>query len=134
MPSGEAQKVWLEEMLSSLSLKWNRDLSWEQCADLCSEMTEYRKELRKEKNIKSIKMRCPKCDRYTDWHLSPISIRSMLFALRKASIIDERELKDLDQAWKKYQRKSKLNCYCKPKAQKLTNDKCNHNHLTKAFS
>ena len=69
--------------------------------------------IREEREI-NIKSRI-KCKCGGDMQLSSkISIRSLLFSLRKIHAISEDELNNLDNDWKKYQRKNKLNAYHEP--------------------
>ncbi len=115
MASGDAQKAWFPEMLSILAERWSYGMSWEVCSDLCKEMADFRLKLRKEKNIKAAKMLCKNCGQYHEMSPSQLTIRSLIFALRKSGKIDESELKTLDKEWKKYQRKNKLDGYGNPK-------------------
>ncbi len=59
-------------------------------------------------------MWCPNCKEYHDSRPPEISIRSMLFALRKLNVIDDKGLKELDKLWKKYRKASNLDAYGKP--------------------
>jgi len=115
MPSGDAQRVWFPEMLSLISEQWNDDLSWNEISVLCTEMTEYRKKLKNIKNIKPIMAFCENCKKYHEMDISPIGVRSLLFALKKSKIIDELKFKTLESEWRKYQRKNKLDGYGNPK-------------------
>ena len=111
MASGDSQKVWFPEMLSDLKKKWDPSLSWEACRELCEEMTKIRKKIKEERGIKPVKRWCKNCQGYHNMELAPISIRSLLFALKKISLINDEEFKKLDSDWKKYQKINNLNAY-----------------------
>jgi len=119
MASGDAQKVWFPEMLSILNENWNSKLSWEECGILCKEMTDFRDELRKRKNIKPAQMLCKSCGQYHEMGMSKITIRSLIFALKKSGKINNAELKKLDKDWKSFQRKNRLDGYGYPKEGKI---------------
>ena len=110
MPSGDAQRVWFQEMLEELKKAWSSSMFWDDLADFCARMTERRKQIRKERGIQSPKMRCNRCGGamrpLSD--VSGISIRSALFALRNNGVITNDELKKLDKSWMKYKKKNGL--------------------------
>lgn len=43
------------------------------------------------------------CNAVHEMRLAPITIRSLLFALRKQGVLTDLELKQLDLAWRRYQ-------------------------------
>ena len=95
MPAGDAERAWFPEMLSELKVKWKPQMSWKECTDLCHKMPRFRESIWKERNIKPAKKWCTNCQEYHDSRPGPISIRSLLFALKKIKVIDDEELKDL---------------------------------------
>lgn len=109
MAAGDAYKVWFPEMLKTLKTKWRSDMEWEEVITLCSAMTKKRETLRQKKNIKDPIMKCSCCNKKMPFKAAPITVRSLLFALKKADIIEEDTLSLLDADWKKYQRRNKLN-------------------------
>lgn len=111
MPAGDAQKAWFPEMLSELKITWVSQMSWEECADLCHKMTHFRESIWKNRDIKPAKKWCTNCQEYHDSHPAPISIRSLLFALKKIKAINDNELKELDKSWKKFRKKANLDAY-----------------------
>jgi hypothetical protein len=118
MPSGDAQRAWFPEMLSHLAKNWNDKISWEDYCHICKEMTEYRKELREQKNIGKVKKFCKNCNQYHEMGPPPIGIRSLLFALKKSNIINDSKFTILEKEWKKYQRKNNLDGYGNLKLEK----------------
>ncbi|MFA0001552.1 hypothetical protein AB4428_24920, partial [Vibrio lentus] len=58
---------------------------------------------------------CDGCEKKHSFNVPPITIRSMLFALKKAALIDDFTLQQLDRDWKKHQRRFKLDGAGAPK-------------------
>jgi hypothetical protein len=108
MASGDNFKVWFPEMVIILKSTWHSTLSWEEIAELCHSMSERRNVIRAQKGIKNPLMHCNDCGEKHELLSTPITIRSLLFALKKENIVDELEFERLDTDWKKYQRKHKL--------------------------
>jgi hypothetical protein len=108
MAAGDAQRTWFPEMLEGLKVRWHRELSWEECRDLCGEMTALRTKIRESKNIKPVRAWCKNCQAHHNPTPSPLTIRSMLFALKKIGVMDEFEFKELDKMWKKYRKDNSL--------------------------
>ncbi len=108
MASGDNFKVWFPEMIVILKSKWTPTLDWEEITELCGAMSEQRNAIRVKKGIKNPVMHCDDCGEKHELLLTPITIRSLLFALKKENIVDAVEFERLDSDWKKYQRKHKL--------------------------
>ncbi len=113
MAAGDSQRAWFPEMMSELKNTWSHQMTWEECADLCHQMTLLRKSIWKERNIKPARMWCKNCQEYHDSRPPDISIRSMLFALKKINVIDHDEFARLDKSWKKYRKAANLDAYGK---------------------
>ena len=114
MAAGDAQRAWFPEMLEKLKKIWSPQMSWKECADFCQKMTIFRDSIWKDREIKPVRKWCPNCQGYHDSSPPDISIRSMLFALKKLNIVDDDELKALDRSWKKYRKELNLDAYGKP--------------------
>lgn len=113
MASGDAQRAWFPEMAETLKNWWDPSMTWKECSVFCEEMTRVRAKIREGKNIKPIKFYCTNCQEYHFLKMSPISIRSLLFTLKKIGIVTENEFKTFDRSWKKYRKESKLDSYGK---------------------
>ena len=111
MASGDALRVWFPEMTLKLSNKWKEGMSWKQCSVFCASMTKYRNQLRNEKKIKSAMIFCKNCGTHHAIEPLPISIRSMLVALKKISKINNDQFKELERSWKKHQKEFNLDNY-----------------------
>jgi len=99
MPSGDAQRVWLPEMLEALKTSWSETMSWDELAEFCARMIEIRMQIREERGIQRPKTRCPRCGKVSRSDISGVSIRSALFALGNSDIVTDEELKKLDKSW-----------------------------------
>ena len=108
MPAGDSARTWFPEMLEQLEREWSLSMSWDECGDLCLRMTEARTKLRMDKGIANPKMRCRHCDEVREMTLAPLTIRSMLFALRKQGRLSDEELSKLDKEWQRYRSKNRL--------------------------
>lgn len=115
MPAGDAQRAWFPEMLEELVAWWKPGVSWESLAEFCRRMTERRAAIRQERGIQGPLVYCPKCDRMERMTLPDLSIRSALFALKKAGALSEEEMREVDRSWKSYQRENQLDAYGKKK-------------------
>ncbi len=104
-------------MLEELDREWSLSLSWEEYGVLCDRMTEMRARLRQDKGIKNPQMWCRHCNELHEMTLAPLTIRSMLFALRKQGRLTEEELKNLDKTWQRYRRKNRLDARAKKVAE-----------------
>jgi hypothetical protein len=97
-------------MLDELRSSWSRDMTWDDISVFCQLMTEERQKIKEARGIKPARMNCKCGGRMV---LAPISIRSLLFALRRVERIDDAELKKLDREWGKYRRANGLDAYGK---------------------
>jgi hypothetical protein len=122
MPSGDAVRAWFPQMHEELKMRWTPSLAWDECAQLCREMTILRAKIRKKQGIKSPQMICKGCGGVHGMEPLPIGIRSLLFTLRKLSLLDDEQFKKLDAEWKKHQRHHRLDSLGDPK--KKQNKSC----------
>ena len=60
-------------------------------------------------------MYCRECDKMEGMDVPGISIRSALFALKKAGVLSDEQLQELDRSWKRHQRKNGLDGYGRKK-------------------
>src|SRR5664280_668423 len=120
MPPGDSTRAWFPEMLEELEKRWNMALSWEECSALCDRMTEVRAELRRERDLKGPKMFCRHCNEVHEMSQGRITIRSLLFALRKRGLLTDRELKEMDERWRRHRSEHRLDGCGKKRAEPVT--------------
>jgi hypothetical protein len=109
MAAGDAQRAWFPEMLDELKKYWSGEISWEETVIFSRHMTEERTKIRNARGIKPLQSQCPKCG--GNMRVSPISVRSCLFALRKINVVNEEQFKRLEKEWNKYRRENGLDAY-----------------------
>lgn len=102
-----AYKAWYREMLVAVGERWHEGLSWMECEVLCAEMTVLRTRIQEERGIKPPQMFCRNCQTYHEMKHQDVSVRALLFALKKLGAVDESELTRLDKAWKEEQKNRK---------------------------
>jgi hypothetical protein len=108
MPSGDAQRAWFPEMLEELKQFWTGEPDWFKVVAFCQTMTSRRSSIRDQRGIRDPMMICRSCGGKHAMILSPISPRSLLFALQKIDIITNDELKQLDKQWKNFRKEENL--------------------------
>jgi hypothetical protein len=111
MPAGDAQRAWFPEMLKILRERWSFKTSWNDTLLFCSELQALRDKIRKDRNIKPVKVFCKNCGTYNYVTPEPISPRSLLYAAKKEYLITEEEFKVLDKGWKRYRKINILDAY-----------------------
>ena len=104
-------------MLEELERRWSMALSWEECGTLCERMTAVRAEIRAARGLKGPTMFCRHCQKVHEMSLGPITIRSMLFALRKRGLLTDKELTELDVQWRRYRAVHRLDGCAKKRAE-----------------
>lgn len=116
MAAGDAQRVWYPEMLAELKKFWSPGLPWDDVISFCERMTIMRKDLAISRDIKPPMMKCHECGTRARAAYPTISVRSLIFAIKKVQTISDDELKKMDLDWKRYQRKNALTAYGKKKS------------------
>jgi len=95
-------------MLDELQETWSRSLRWEEYLSICDRMTTIRTRIRQERGVKGPKMFCRHCQEVHEMNLGPVTIRSVLLALRKKGLLTEEELRQRDTEWRRYRSKHPL--------------------------
>jgi hypothetical protein len=95
-------------MLDELERSWSRSLGWEEYSSICDRMNEIRTQLRRQRGVKEPKMFCRHCNEVHEMTLAPVTIRSVLFALRKRGLLTDEELHEMDAEWRRYRSKHRL--------------------------
>ena len=115
MAAGDAQRVWFPEMLEELAAWWKPDVTWEALGEFCGRMMEMRKAIREARGIEAPLMYCRECNKMETMDIPGITMRSALFALKKAGVLSDDQLQERDRSWKRHQRKNGLDGYGKKK-------------------
>ncbi len=108
MADPRSNSSWLPEMLEELDRRWSPALPWEQYPPLCDRFTELRLQLRQARGVKNPHLSCRHCGKVHEMLPWPVTIRSILFALRKRGRITDETLAQMDADWKRYRAKHRL--------------------------
>jgi DNA-binding transcriptional ArsR family regulator len=65
-------------------------------------------------------MFCRHCDEVHEMSLAPITIRSLLFALRKKGLLTDQALEEMDAKWRRYRSEHRLDGCGKERAEPAT--------------
>jgi hypothetical protein len=113
MPIGQAHTVWFPELKHFLKEKWSTALSIPDQFGLVSELNQLLDKIRADYNIKPPMMWCPKCQKRERSRFTPISITSMLYALKRFEVCSEIEFNKLMKEWKLYSKTEGIDIYGK---------------------
>ena len=111
MPAGDAQRVWFPEMAEELTRFWTGQAQWCDVIAFCDRMFALRTSIRQSRGIQAPLVTCWTCGSSGRAELSGISVRSALFALRKADLISDAQMKELDRDWSRYRKAQALDAY-----------------------
>jgi hypothetical protein len=67
--------------------------------------------------VKNPRMLCRHCKEIREMIPGPVTIRSVLFALRKRGLLTDEELKQMDVEWRRYRSKHRLDGYGRKRAE-----------------
>jgi hypothetical protein len=113
MAAGDAQRAWFPEMTEELERFWTGQVDWDQMIAFCARMTEVRRGIRQSRGIRPPMTTCPKCGRTARSQLPDVSPRSALFALRKAGVLTDEQMKQLEREWTRHRKAHALDAYGK---------------------
>ena len=103
-----AQKIDQISLARELERHWSPSLKWEQYSAVCDRMTELRTQLRRLRGVKNPRMFCRHCGEVHEMIPGPVTIRSVLFALRKRGVLTDKELNRMDIDWRRYRSTHRL--------------------------
>ena len=78
------------------------------------ELTQQRRDIRREWNIPTPRMRCPRCGSVSTADNRKVSVRSLLYELKNRDRISETAFEELDRSWKKHRAEHDLDAYGHP--------------------
>lgn len=115
MPAGDAQRIWFPEMITQLKDEWNQPMPWPEVILFRDHLDAMLQSIRNERHIKPPMIWCKNCQKRHRAAPPKVSVRAMLFALRRFEIEDEPVFKELEKAWERYRKEHGLDLYGKPK-------------------
>ena len=78
MAAGDAQRVWFDEMIERLRLKWHREMQPEELVKLRDELDEILQQIRSDRQLRPPVLRCPECGHVGEVAASHVSVRAMI--------------------------------------------------------
>ena len=81
MASGDAQRVWFEEMVDTLRSKWQRELPFQELIRLRDELDEMLQRIRSERQLRPPVFKCPKCGHIGEGAAPQVSVRAMILSV-----------------------------------------------------
>jgi hypothetical protein len=121
-------------MLDELERTWSRSLSWEEYSPICDRMTQIRTQLRQKRGVKGPRMFCRHCKEVHEMIPVPVTIRSVLFALRKRGLLTDQDLQKMDTEWRRYRSKHRLDGYAKKRAEPVESGNRRHASRVRSVS
>jgi hypothetical protein len=91
-------------MIEELKRFWTGQADWAQMIVFCARMTALRADIRQSGGIKSPLVTCPKCGKTARSEPADITPRSALFALRKAGVLSDVEMGELEKGWSRFRK------------------------------
>ena len=108
MPAGDASRTWFFEMVETLRREWKPEMAWEEVLTLRDRLDAMLQEIRLSRGIRPPSMWCPVCDRQTQQAPPSVSVRALIFALRRFGIVTTAEFKSLEKRWAKHRKENSL--------------------------
>ena len=102
MPAGDASRTWFSEMIETLRQEWKPEMAWEQVIALRDRLDAMLNEIRFSRGIRPPTMWCPVCNRRTQQAPPSVSVRALILALGRFSIVAAAEAKSLEKRWAKH--------------------------------
>ncbi len=101
-------------MITLLEDEWSREMSWTDAILFRDRLNEMLQAIRNERNIQPPMIWCKNCQKKHRAAHRKVSVRAMIFALRRFGVEDDPVFKELEKAWKKYRKEHDLDLYGKP--------------------
>jgi hypothetical protein len=96
MAAGDASRTWFSEMVEALRQEWKPEMAWEQVIALRDRLDAMLNEIRFSRGIRPPTMWCPVCNRQTQQAPPSVSVRALILALGRFSIVAAAEVKSLE--------------------------------------
>ena len=111
MAAGDAHRVWFQDMVAHLRLRWREDLSMEALLELCDELDDMLGHIRSTRQIANPIFTCRTCGhrgRGADPH---VSVRATILALARFGIATRESARAREKAWAAYRKARGLDLY-----------------------
>jgi hypothetical protein len=130
MAAGDAQRVWFDEMIDRLRLKWHREMHPEELIQLRDELDQMLQQIRSDRQLRPPLLRCPECGHVVEAAASHVSVRAMILSVIRFEIDDTDTTRSVEKQWKAYQKANRLDLNGKPDSPrtKLVSQAHSHTH------
>ena len=97
-------------MVDVLRAEWRPKMSWGEIIALRDQVYDMLTDIRQSRNIQPVTTSklCPCCDKPMVLGASGVSVRAMIFSLKRFGIADEADVKLLEKGWNKHRRETGL--------------------------
>ena len=113
MAAGDAQRVWLPEMIERLRSQWQPGMAFDALVELRDELDAMLQRIRSSRHIRPPVSRCPRCGHVGEGAEPRVSVRAMILSLLRFGIADAQHIKDLEKGWAMYRQQNRLDLYGK---------------------
>jgi hypothetical protein len=113
MASGDAQRVWFQEMIERLRSQWHRGMSFDAIVELRNELDATLQRIRSERQIRSPLLKCPRCGHVGEAAEPHVSVRAMILSLNRFGIAPAEQAYALEKGWAVYRTENGLDLYGK---------------------
>jgi hypothetical protein len=114
MAAGDAQRVWFDEMIERLRLKWHREMQPEELIQLRDELDEMLQQIRSDRQLRPPVLRCPECGHVGEVAASHVSVRAMILSVIRFEMDAADTTRPVEKKWKAYQKANRLDLNGKP--------------------
>ena len=113
MASGDAQRVWFQEMIGRLRSQWHQGMSLDAIVELRDDLDAMLQRIRSERRIRSAVFRCSRCGYVGEGADPHVSVRAMILSLGRFGIATADQTRALEKAWAAKRKESGLDLYGK---------------------
>ena len=111
MPSGDAQRTWFSEMVEVLRSQWHEAMSLDELIELTGNLDRVLQAIRKERNITSPMIWCPKCQKREPSAPPRVSVRPTILTLGRYGIASPETVTSWEKRWTKHRKEQHLDLF-----------------------
>jgi len=113
-------------MVVELRNRWRSGLSLTELMELRDDLDAMLHRIRSERNIRTPVIRCRRCGHVGPAMEPDVSIRAVIIALGRFSIVSAEEMKTIDKRWAVYRKTNGLDLHGKPAMPTPPKEACGH--------
>ena len=108
MPSGDAQRTWLPEMIGRLRAEWHQGMSIPALIGLRDELDGTLHRIRAGRSIQTPIITCRRCGKKAHGAEPRVSVRALILALARFKIASKDQTRALEREWTAYRKQHRL--------------------------